>query len=868
MSLFNISDISRSTKTKQTEFFLPTLYLTPEEQREEDQRFFQFISDTTEGESFTQFSTLERQQQENFGEYFELKEDFYRQASKSNPGKTDKIIESWRLDRSDTPQLSITVAPEGYGLFQPRKLAQNSWQNVDEFTFAGGSIWGALLDREAAAPQFVELLGRNAQANHYAAIRARGGLQGELWQTAVSKSPWLSQMLKESNTVREELNSWIDASPTALSLKGSTPFSAYGGTTLLDILEDAEVPLDWNPKQAIEELKIADPYLANLLFDEIGVKEDRLIELGKNPIQFKYFIADVIDQHAYSSFLAEYQKQAGTIENFYATMAWPLIRDSFNSNDNFSELLVIAGGVALSTTGVGAAAGIPMIVAGASSRLAKVYKGYKAIDKFETTAKFVSRAAQFNSQIWKAKKFLPNNLTDTVFDATGITKKLFYTAEQAADIKKTGTFLQKSKLFTNELTKQFIGEAAQGVVESVVNQANAMENGLQANFSIGQVAYNALEEGIGGAVLGFGIRKAGNIGQSLSTTKAANFITTKLSEQKAELIATLPKLSNTAKSNLRIATTSILGIPKDVDFDTFQGAVETELRLTALVERVKTTTGFGDILTPGEKENPLVSTLVTIISNGDINKETAARIEILKRLDAAITKTTDISTGKSNLSGDDIEALLFMSGISSTENNEGARTKLIESVWLSNRIKEGTTTNKEGKPLSIIDATEDEIKATSEQIAEKINGLVVKLGASSSEEVDAVFNKNIQKEDADLMLDAINEEKETLEPGKTVSIDVGTLPISGIVPSTISKPDEVKEELPTDKTKQTEVKEKTEEETFEEAVKVVEKALESDEGAKILASVIMEDFKNIEEVELTEDERNDLINRTCFREGI
>jgi D-serine dehydratase len=141
-------------------------------------------------------------------------------------------------------------------------------------------------------------------------------------------------------------------------------------------------------------------------------------------------------------------------------------------------------------------------------------------------AKWTARVGKFNQVLWKSKKFLPSNITDTVFDATGITKKFFTASEQASRTKRVLTYG----------LKQFIGEGAQGLVESTVNQIEAMENGFQERFSFSAVGYNMLEEGIGGLALGGPIRFAGNTAEALTTTKAGKYVTKKLGEVRAAAI--------------------------------------------------------------------------------------------------------------------------------------------------------------------------------------------------------------------------------------------------------------------------------------------------------------------------------------------
>lgn len=788
--------IDRSTKTKPTKFYLPNLNLTKEDIEEEKQNFLGFLNNTVEGNTFTQMSLVDHQQNKSLGDYYKLKEDWYSQSVQANPNSTDRVLESWRLDRTDNPLLSVTVAPEGFGIFQPKKLATGTenWDNTDYFTFAGSSTWGALLSKESSAPQFVELLARNAQTNHFAAVRARGGQNGELWQNITQRSPWLAEMFKESETTKESLDTWINSTPSLVNIKASIPFSAYAGETVLDILNDAPIPENWDAKEAIKQLKEADPVLSDMLFREMGIQEETLVELGKNPIQFKFFIADAIDNYAYTNYLMEYSQASGGFVNFVNTMAWPLIRDSFNSNDNFSELMTIGAGLALTassvvTAGSTAIPGLATTLTGVASMSSKFIrtgvKVKKAIDKYETMSKAFATAGKFNKLVWQAQKVLPSNLTNTLFDASGITKKVFTAPTTASRTRKVLTYG----------AKQFVGEGAQGVVESVLNQAETMENGFQTRFSLGNVAYNALEEGIGGLALGGAIRLSGRSAANLTTTRVGEFVSRKIGEAKASTIAVINEAMPTeSKNNLRLATSIALGIPEGVDFDTYSGAIETELRLNAVLNRVSKTTNFGDILTPTENENPLLKETLKTLTKGNASQDFAARVELLRRIDATLDKTIDSTTGKSTLTGEDIETLFIITGFSQAKGNAGLETKLIESMWLSSQFAQGKTTNKDNKPLSASDMTEEDIKNITNQTVDKIRSFVTKLGIKSAEEVETIFGRSIGTKEEATLKSVIQEKQEEIDVEATsVSIDIGNLPLEGTVPTTLSSKKQIQD---------------------------------------------------------------------------
>jgi len=327
-------------------------------------------------------------------------------------------------------------------------------------------------------------------------------------------------------------------------------------------------------------------------------------------------------------------------------------------------------------------------------------------------------------------------------------------------------------------------------------------------------------------------------------------VTKKLGEVKAAAISTVDiKISDTNKRNLRLAANTILGIPEGVDFNTYQNAIETELRLSAIVDRINKTTGFGDILTPKDTEDPLLTNVLDILSEGNAGNNFKSRVEMLRRIDSAIDKTTDSKTGKSTLSGDDVEALVFLTGIDSSKGNQGAKTKLIENLWLSRELKSGHKTNKNGKPLSAIDMTEEDIKIISEDIDTKIQGLAIKLGATSSEEVETVMTNSIGPAQIQLMNEVITETEELLEPKKQINIEIDNLPLEGTIPSSITGREK-----------------ETVESVITEPIETKPTVIAEPTNVSELTKGILDSLDNIEEdTDLTADEIADLTNRVCYR---
>lgn len=912
-SPFGLMRQDASTKTKPTDFYLPSMYLNEEETKQENEKFSEFINNTVEGREFTQASQINDFFYEQVKDYYETKEDFFRASTSLVSNKTNEVLAGWRSDRTDEPVLSITVAGEGLQIFQPKKLAAGSIQTVDEFTFAGGSVFGALLDKEASVPQFTELLGRNAQSNHYAAIRARGGKQGELWTTAIANSTWLQGMLSETDSVKEALNSWIESSPTAFSVKGSIPFSAYAGDTMLDVLNDAPTPDDWNSEQAIEELKQADPKLATLLFTDLQVDPKRLAQLATNPLKFKYFIADAIDSHAYQTYLAEYRKQAGGWEQAYSIYAWPLVRDSFNSNDTFSELIVTGGAIALTATGVGAYVGIPILIGKVGEKIYRITKGaQRTFDVIESVSRRSGEIAKVNQLIWKSQQFIPSRLTDTMLDNWSVTKNLFDVPEGAGRLRRIGTYTGK----------QFVGEGVQGLVESGVLQTEAIMTGFQEEFSVKDMLYNGVEEGIGGIFLGGPLKAISYGSENLMTTKLGNRINTFIDAGKT-ILSNAVKISPQTSSNLDIAVRLIMGIPEDITIEDFEGAVERRLRLKDTLIRAQNITGIKGLLEDQVNEDDLVQATVKMLSGNDPSKSIPARVELVKRLEALMDRTMDPSTQKENVTAQDIEAFFYLTAVTAAGNNSAEVAKVTEALWLSRKRKEGIT-QKDGKPLTIKDATDEELKKLSEDMAEQTTLLATKLGAKDADEISKVFGSNLSDEDIEEVNSAVKEyENDQAESGSTEAEAIEyNLPAAGVFQTEVnpSKPQQTFNSdtfkmiaRPGDTIKfiynggSTPGRERTiklvqspnsnqdyfvgiDTETNQErqfkysrvdqtGITVQSSEFETTQTQTVTAPTKVEDFslKSVvdglldnkgevdENIDLTEEEKSDLLNRTCFR---
>lgn len=862
-SPFSLIPSNSSTKTKPTDFYLPGLYLNESEIEEENRRFSEFLNNTIEAREYTKSSAIEDYEKERIKEYYETKEDFFRSATGMVSNKTNEVLQGWRLDRTDEPILSITVAGPEMQIFQPKRLAGGNWQMADEFTFAGGSTFGALLDKEANVPQFTEILGRNAQSNYYAAIRARGGKQGELWNKAIQNSTWLQGMLSETDTVKQALDSWIESSPTAFSLKGSIPFSAYFGDTILDILAEAPKPDGWTTEEAIKQLKEADPGLANILFTDMQISEERLKELAQTPLQFKYFIADAIDTYAYQSYLKEYTAQAGFFEEAYSVYAWPLVRDSFNSNDTFSELLVTGGAVALTATGVGAYIGVPILIGKATEKIYRVAKGAeRTFDVIESVSRRSGEIAKFNQIIWKSQQFIPSRLTDTVLDKWSVSRNLFKAPKEAGGFRKLVTYGGK----------QFVGEGLQGLVESGIAQGEAMYTGFQEEFSITDMLYNGVEEGLGGIFLGGPLKGISYGSERIMTTKLGNRINAVIDAGKT-VLSNAVELSPRTSSNLDTAVRLMLGIPSGVTIEDFEGAVERRLRLKDTLIRVQNATGIRGLLEDQVNEDDLVQATIRLLSGNDPSKELPARVELIKRIETLMDRTLDPSTNKDNVSQADIETLLFLAAIDAAGNDEAEIAKVNEALWLSRKKREGVV-EKDGKPLTIKDATEEELQKIAKDMQEQTTILAGKLGAKDADEISKIFGASLSDSDIKEINNAVEEyEKDQVNAGSTDTESIEyNLPAEGVLKTEIN-PIKAKEKLTTEE-KEVVEEVKPQETTKEEektptvvAPTVQEKAEEFSVNS-IVDGMFDKDSQTDEDIPLTEKEKQDLINRVCFRKDI
>jgi hypothetical protein len=788
-SLVNKSQ--NSITTKPVSFNLPGLHLTDEEVKKENDTFLEFLKETEEQRKYIPGSELEDMGIKAKSSYLDDKEKYIERQMGSNPSATSKLLDSWKINREDSPLLSVALLSDSVEFFQP-KSAANSFSSVYNMNFRAASLWGKLFDKEAAGPQFTEALGRNAQANVIAAIRARGGIKGELWANAVAKSTYLRNMLTDTAETDQKLESWIRGSPSLINLKGSVPFSAYAGDTVLDILADSEKPESWDPKRAIEELQIAEPGLHNLLFNEMQLKPEDVENAANTPLQFKYFIADAIDQYAFGVTINEYQKQAGGLEYFFGAQALPLVVNSFNSNDQLAEIGVTAALTFFTGGTYGAIGGTALLtkrLAKSSSLIRKALKTANAFERFESIS---ARVAQVNRYLWKAQKILPSNITETILHSMPATRGIFMEAKAGTSLfKKT---VQKS-------TALFIGEAAQGIVESGVQQYEAMSNGFQEHFSASAIVQNAVEEGIGGLVLGGPIRLIGKVGERVSTTNMGKYVNRQINKGKVGLLGSLPELKPSVARDIDLATRVIMGIPDGVSFEDFKGALSTQARLNILMDKIDNL-GLGDLLSVSSEkanrnENPFIAEAISIMSGGDKKQEFRVRVDMAQRLSALMDHTTNEETGVSTLSRDDVEAVFYLAAMDSIDpssrSSSSQTNRLLETLLESDQAKKGKTivTQHSGGEFThtsnFYQVTDQDLIDLGNKIQAQTQGLVTKLGADSVSEISDIFGKSIGQEQIDLTNDVLDEAEAALGTNnRGVGVSFLGLPLLGMFRSKLS----------------------------------------------------------------------------------
>ena len=369
--------------------------------------------------------------------------------------------------------LTVSLIQPDVTQVDPAKIA-GSQGDYNEMTFRRGSIWGLSRDAKASAPQVNELVVTNAQTLQTMATRWRGGKTGKLWTQANADSQYLREIFREDPVTKEFLDAAVNMNPYFFDLHATTDF-AYTGKTIYDVLGEAKVPegMVWDPKKAIEEIKLHAPKLAYVLFSQMQMPEEAFLrpDIAKNPQTFKYFIADSIDEYAAAVIADNYSKTRWRVTQFAGDLVYPTLRESLNSNDMMAELgltvggtIIAVGGAALSEIGIG----VPVAAGGAvtaaqsavnltsmfsravrtSSRIAHAVGATRLSSKLLQTARTAQAASKLSfgrralvawtgttRTVAHAYEFMPHNLGETLLGltkGTRVGKLLFREGEEVA----------------------------------------------------------------------------------------------------------------------------------------------------------------------------------------------------------------------------------------------------------------------------------------------------------------------------------------------------------------------------------------------------------------------------------------------------
>jgi hypothetical protein len=439
-------------------------------------------------------------------------------------GTFDEIIPTVALV-SDRPE---NIDPFAFG---------SKTSNFDEASFRATSLYGLAGTREAASPQFNELIGMNAQTLKYWALRVRGGAKGEFWEEAKNKSEYLKTQFQEDEKTKQYLDYAIGLNPYFYSIGASTDF-AWAGDNPLSILSEAEAPDGWDVKTAIEELKTSAPDIAYSLFTVMGLTEKDFTDnplINKNPQTFKYAITDALDTYAYAKVVKGYSEQSGTITNTYVQTIWPLIRDSLNSNDTLAELGLIGIGTVATFTGVLAPAGVPAAVVGALSFASKAIKIPVGMVKAANRGRrLIQTGSRLEKAIVNTSRFLgntyrlaPHNLGEGLLAAAAkkspTLKRVLFTSDKVREMGWKAPFEQGftvglgagSRRVGKYALRSFVNGATQGAAEDILRQTYAIQSDFQEGFNGSRIVGNMVEEAVGEIFLGGAMNAATTVPKSL-----------------------------------------------------------------------------------------------------------------------------------------------------------------------------------------------------------------------------------------------------------------------------------------------------------------------------------------------------------------
>lgn len=784
MNLYETLQNSNSFYMPPSTGFLPN----SDEEREKNQRFKSWVDSQTKLDQMIPTSLVpdlmkEIEKERNNDEF-----NFYLNRSNVTGSQLNEMFrESERQGMSPVYDFAITNDTGG-NVSDPTKTG---FLDIQGIMFRGQSTWGFALDPEAAGPEILELSAQSAQNSVYIARRMRGyhGKQNVFAEAFESGNPYLQKYLTPNEQDSQWLGKWADSSPTFYNAEASIPLSAYWKDSVIDFLgrDLQEHEKDWDSKKAIDELKISAPQLSSYLFQTIGVSEDRLAEISKTPLQFKYFITDAIDFYAFAKFMGDYTRRAGAFNETVTTLLTPMLISSVNSNDTLTEAAAVAGGTALIATGVGLPAGVVALGGTVANRAKRVFGAVETtletVQRIERMERVIQMSIRANRIAGKIYKFLPGQISDTAFEA--LSKKIPALGKLTAKATDGG-FKAVSKF----AARQAISEFFQGNVESIVGQSEYIQEGFAESLSVSRMLWNGAEEAIGAPVLG-GIMKGANVsGKWLVVDNLLPWASESIGINNVDFSTMLsPRIRN--RINL------ISGMITGVNIRNMNISPEEEARIIAGRYRlneagilVNGNSNLGNLVLDDldEKKNPLVATVIDILSGGNPENENLARATLVNLLTAASDNGRGILPGglgvenSPEFTKDEMDHLAFMQAqrvAMDQPNNQELTGKLdLASFnhWLlvNNHIgrnKDGTMNRETFENLPDDKKKELQEKFAADKAARETS-ILSKLGISNIDELNTVF---LSPEQRQVLQDVINEEA---TPGSRV--DLGNVPVGSI----------------------------------------------------------------------------------------
>ena len=596
--------------------------------------------------------------------------------------------------------------------------AASTISNYNEATFRSVSSWGKLLDPLAPSPQVNELLSTNAQTLRYMALRIRGGEKGQLWENA---TPYLKDMFAQSEdkVFKDYLDYATGLNPYFYDVRAGLDIH-FVGKTIFDVLAGAPVPEDWDPKQAVEELK-KDEKLAFALFVQLGITEEQLLnpDISKNPQTFKYFIADALDTFAMGVMTQQFQATTNSFGNFAFTLAWPLLRDSFNSNDTLADVgLTLAGtavaagsalaapftgGASLAGTAAGGAAAVKGVagIAAKLTRAATRLRGAARMVEMHRTANILSRARSGLKTLSQTKyveqrmlastarlvsniyRFAPHNASESILKSLGKLdpkiQKLLYGGEQAltwGEFRKTATLGLAAKTFGRYALRSSLNGAMQGGLEDAFRQYYTLAAGFDNQFNFQKLGENMLEEGAGEFILGGVLNFTSNARHVLNASTNNRFeVLDRASESISKALepigkgaaqlatAAWDKLPASARERLETALAIQFGYNNE-KLASMKPAERVEflasaVRLNYLIQEFTTSTGVNNFLLDDDDDSIFSRLLLGLADGAEGGVSVEMRQGLFRFLSAAHERSRNNATGAPGLQAKHFKSLAY-----------------------------------------------------------------------------------------------------------------------------------------------------------------------------------------------------------------